>query len=549
MPPRYRLSLRGAVRLQAPDGADVTPRGAKAQAMLAILASSRGRPWNRAALQDLLWSTRGPQHGRDSLKKCLREIRLALGAEGDAVIQSSGGPVALSMDRVSVDLFEPDPEAAPGLHRPEFLEGLDVADPEFERWLQGVRTTLAATDDAQVGAAPDGMERVTQLRIALQALTARPGDTAAAALADIVINRVAVALRHYEVFQVLDLRDAPDGEAPAADFVLQTRVLSMHDSVGLSLTVRRVFDGEVVWGEQCSVDVAGLVRGTLAALVSRIVDQLSAALFRPAALGATERRIAARHAIDGMNRMFRLHAPELAAAARCFACAIDADPRGPYYAWYAFLTCFRLEDSKGSDLAELREHADAIAARALEADPANILTRSLLTHVYGFVFRDLNRADALMRPLRDLEPDLPYYHFSRAMLDFYRGDYRGARAAAARAYRTGRHGPFGYAFATACQMIELAEGNTEAAVTFGEDALNVASPAQRLYEPALRFQIAAYARQGDVPNAQRIWQRMLDQTPGLTSDALDDDAFPIPNPEARAMIRHAMREVETRDAQ
>src|SRR5438874_766937 len=66
--PELRIALIGAFRVLAPDGEDLTPRGRKARALLAILALTPTRRRSRPALQDKLWSDRGPEQGAASLR-------------------------------------------------------------------------------------------------------------------------------------------------------------------------------------------------------------------------------------------------------------------------------------------------------------------------------------------------------------------------------------------------------------------------------------------------------------------------------------------------
>src|SRR5258707_13655009 len=102
--PELRISVIGAFRVLAHDGEDLTPRGRKARALLAILALTPGRRRSRPALQDKLWSDRGPEQGAASLRQTLTEIRRALG-EGyrDCLVSDLRG-VGLAMDQVAVDL-------------------------------------------------------------------------------------------------------------------------------------------------------------------------------------------------------------------------------------------------------------------------------------------------------------------------------------------------------------------------------------------------------------------------------------------------------------
>lgn len=140
----YELELRliGPVRLLRRDGTSVTPKGRKAQGLLALLGVSAGYRQSRSAIQDKLWSDRGAEQGGASLRQELRGLRQALGELRDCLI-SEGVWVALDPARVHV-VLEPGPDdwdltGSP----PEFAAGLDIADPEFEHWIRDCRARFA----------------------------------------------------------------------------------------------------------------------------------------------------------------------------------------------------------------------------------------------------------------------------------------------------------------------------------------------------------------------------------------------------------------------
>jgi TolB-like protein len=140
--PNIRLRLAGPLRLVRCDGTEITPRSAKAQALLALLGSAPSARRSRAWLQDKLWSDRGPEQAAASLRQALAELRRALGDCRDCLIADAGW-VGLDPDRVEVQI---DPEPADfGLagEPPEFAEGLDVRDPEFEDWIRDQRLAYA----------------------------------------------------------------------------------------------------------------------------------------------------------------------------------------------------------------------------------------------------------------------------------------------------------------------------------------------------------------------------------------------------------------------
>jgi TolB-like protein len=136
------LRLVGRMRLLRADGVEITPKGRKAQGLLALLGVAPELRRHRSWLQDKLWSDRPPEQGAASLRQELAGIRRALG-EWSGCLTTDGGWVALDPARVRVRL-DPGPEdweltGAP----PEFAAGLDIADPEFEDWIRDQRSVLA----------------------------------------------------------------------------------------------------------------------------------------------------------------------------------------------------------------------------------------------------------------------------------------------------------------------------------------------------------------------------------------------------------------------
>src|SRR3954447_17220493 len=138
--PELRVCVIGAFRVLTHDGQDLTPRGRKARAVLAILALPPPRRRSRPALQDKLWSDRGPEQGAASLRQTLTEIRSAFGERyRDCLISDMRG-IGLDADRVNVDLDTADlSEFALAVEAPVLLEDIEVADREFEDWLRSHR--------------------------------------------------------------------------------------------------------------------------------------------------------------------------------------------------------------------------------------------------------------------------------------------------------------------------------------------------------------------------------------------------------------------------
>jgi DNA-binding SARP family transcriptional activator len=98
---------------------------------------------SRAWLQDKLWSDRPQEHGAASLRQCLTEIRSIL-REHPACFKTEAGWIGFDPDRVVVNSAPPDRDAGGDV---EFLEGLDIRDPEFEHWLRDQRMSYSQSLD------------------------------------------------------------------------------------------------------------------------------------------------------------------------------------------------------------------------------------------------------------------------------------------------------------------------------------------------------------------------------------------------------------------
>jgi hypothetical protein len=123
--PELRICVIGAFRVLAPDRQDLTPT----------------RRRSRFALQDKLWSDRGPEQGAASLRQTLTEIRRAFGERYRDCLVSDMRGIGLDPDRVTVDVDTADlSEFASTVEVPQLFEDLDVADEEFEHWLRNQRT-------------------------------------------------------------------------------------------------------------------------------------------------------------------------------------------------------------------------------------------------------------------------------------------------------------------------------------------------------------------------------------------------------------------------
>lgn len=146
---RIRVELFGSLKLLFPDGTQLPVRGAKQQAILAILALSPGASTTRDQLIDLLWADRFADQARQSLRQAISKIRRLLKIDGVEAFWTDRDRLGLNLDRVDIDVLtfqqlnaEPgiaSAEKAIALHNPKLVDGLVVAEAAFENWLSEQR--------------------------------------------------------------------------------------------------------------------------------------------------------------------------------------------------------------------------------------------------------------------------------------------------------------------------------------------------------------------------------------------------------------------------
>lgn len=137
MAARLRLSLLGPMRAEAANGCSVLPRMRKTRALLAVLGLAGGRPVARSHLATLLWSRRGPDQARASLRQATHELHSALGSVAQVLLRTERNQITLMKHGLWVDaLAVTDPQTAPRamleLFRGPLLEDLRGLDPALD---------------------------------------------------------------------------------------------------------------------------------------------------------------------------------------------------------------------------------------------------------------------------------------------------------------------------------------------------------------------------------------------------------------------------------
>ncbi|MGB0799319.1 MAG: AfsR/SARP family transcriptional regulator [Planktomarina sp.] len=135
-----QINLIGGFSMIAADGQDLTPRGTKARAVLAILARSADNRRPRRWIESCLWSERATDQASGSLRQTLTEIRRAMGPYGDLLVTDRE---SVSLNGISTDIDVTREECCSRLSKGQkFFEGIDPKDNAFDDWLRQERSAI-----------------------------------------------------------------------------------------------------------------------------------------------------------------------------------------------------------------------------------------------------------------------------------------------------------------------------------------------------------------------------------------------------------------------
>ena len=152
--PLWEVRLFGSFRVIGRDGAIATPNGRKARALLAYVVLADGETVPRERLCALLWSERGEDQARASLRQTLYEMRALTVGDGAPLIVDRSGvriePARLTSDRARYGSRRRRPTRrrcwrCSAIDRPNCSPISTDIDPAFDEWLAVERARR--TDD------------------------------------------------------------------------------------------------------------------------------------------------------------------------------------------------------------------------------------------------------------------------------------------------------------------------------------------------------------------------------------------------------------------
>jgi DNA-binding SARP family transcriptional activator len=522
--PELRICAIGAFRVLGHDGEDLTPRGRKARALIAILALTPTRRRSRPALQDKLWSDRGPEQGAASLRQTLTEIRRAFGERyRDCLVGDMRG-VGLDPDRVTVDLDSVDlSELARSVEPPLLLDDIDVSDDEFEDWLRNQR---AAFEQRISSSRPVAVPRASEPDVvARRSAPVRPwvrvlppsamAGESGLFLCRLVGDRIAQGL----VDQWgIDVRD--DGQGLRG---LQLRVdaLSVSRDVAVDVVLLSADGALQLWSGSAAIPLEnGFISDAprLHTLINRSIEVAAHFLNRTGS--SPEAFTAFGQAFEAVQRMFKIELAEVDRADALLASAYEADPRPVYLAWRAYARSIYAGELY--DRHDAIAEADELARSAIEADPHNATVLALTSHVYGFVLRKWAFAHELAELSVKCNPALPLAHTYLGKAKLELGEHEAGYRETCRGLELSGQVPYRHMLHTAYGLASLATGRFDEALRAAE-IVHAMAP---IFRPPRRYLVPLYLRLGQRDKARDAFEKMSLIEPSFSLEAMREQSYP-----------------------
>lgn len=537
-----KIELYGRVKVTGPEAEDLTPSGSKVIALLALVCVSGGTACSRDWLKSILWSDRSVTQAQDSLRQAIASLKKYLG-KYDNILIVGKSELAIDRSKTLIDVYD-NFSSCKLEERNLFLAGLSVKDKKFSEWMLGTRQKFKRTIADKFH--PVAEEQSSYIAIGISPIVGYGED--ALIIGQMLIANLTSALRETGAFSIYDYSGelGADCANSPPDVMLVQHITALNGEYMLSLALTCVSDRKVIWNTSCVIGSRCEAVDKISVISIHYTDQIANALNGTWLLQGSEKHNASKLLLGAVDNLFSLSGNDLNEAERALTLAIDLEPKGIYYAWYAYLMAFRFEESIGENQRELKSTTLRLVETALSKDGCNALVLGLVAHVLAFIFRDFNRAEYLLeRAIRvDSGSTLPLD--SLALLNFYKGDLSASRKAAIKVYENSLFSPYRFCFATTLCMIDTMNGDFKSAVNFGELAISMHRPDSKfVYPPTLRYLSVAQAESGNQSRAKELFQLLSCQEPDFHSTQILEPGYPMPSQSAAQFLSRSLKLIET----
>jgi TolB-like protein/Flp pilus assembly protein TadD len=511
-----RLSIFGTFRVADASGKEIPVKSRKSRALLAYLALPPGKPRSREQIMALLWSDRGDQQARSSLRQALSGLRRELGEERLSALRITDEALTLDPEQV---LVEP---ASPG---DVLLDGLHLNDPAFDEWLRDER--LRHEGGSEPDPLPPGLSLPDKPSIAVLPFTNMSGDPEQEYFSDGITEDIITELSRFRSLFVIARNSSFTFKGQAVDlsevakrlgvrYILEGSVRRAANRVRITAQLIEAANQNHLWSERYDgqlEDIFSLQDDISERVVWALVGHLEQAETIKAKRSGTVDPTAYDVMLRAFDQLVRYTPDDTAEAIRLMESVVATTPKSGM-ALSRLAAAYQLKYWWTGDL-EWTRRAEEAANAALELGDNEESTEALLAYCAA-IRGDFARAERHMERALANNPHnrhTMYYHMS---IQNIRGHPEAALEVAKRLRRLDPINPTyideeeGYAF-------YLAGRYEESIVAFERSMPNH-------FHEAHACLAAAYGQVGDKQSAQRAWGRCVALRPGYTLKSFADEA-------------------------
>lgn len=492
--------------------------GAKHKALFAILATAPNGRATRTHLQQMLWGTTSYDGGQQSLRRALSDIKRALGdAAFDELIAPTNAEIKLDMTKVRM-------AGQPG--RGEFLQGLDIREPAYERWRDQIRSN------------PDqifslyGPTHATPEQAVLPAVSILPfrvafGDETHTALGDYLAEQICRSLSRSRLIAVISHMSARNLASPSfdleavremlkVDYVLSGSVRALGDQINLDVDFLDARSGRILFTRSFSNTMAGFISGD-SGTEQETVAAIGRSIASEAVQHTSKRRlkdIADHHLLmAGVAKLHQLRFSSFVESRKLLEEAINRAPQtAEAHAWLAdwYVKCV-FNGWTTDRLKDVQQAKDA-TARALDIDPENAFCLTMDGTVNNTLIQRPDTARQRFEQALSMNPNESMCYLQKGVLHAFNDESTEALTSVAKANRLSPVDPFGYFYHSMTATAYLSAELWDEALEFADQSLQF----NDRHTSTLRVKITALYRMGRLEEAQKALDLLMRREPDFS---------------------------------
>lgn len=511
------VNLFGACSVEAVAPNRFAITGTKHKALIALLATAPFGRRTRAYLQETLWGAACYDTGRQSLRRALADIKQIMGPAYSEVFSSSNLELTIDLTRIR---FKGHLQA--GL----FLEGIEIREPLFNDWLQGIRS-----NPGQLAGLFSLTDRphISRILPAIAVLPLRAiGDGGTdSVLGDWIAEELSRTLSRSRLFDVISHLSCRQLDSNGVDMSVVRNLLKADFCVSGSLRRARteiVLDadlldarsGRILWTRQFLqphdffLDHSGEALAAIIASISGAIadDALSHVLGR-APPDIDDHRLL----IAGVGLMHRATLRQFVRSRELLEEAARRAPDSPeVHAWLGKWCVLSVFNGWSTDIGQDTRQALNYAARGLDLSPDNAFCLTIDGFAHSNLLRRLDIAEQRYNAALAANPNASLTWLLKGALHAFRDESASAISATARARRLSPLDPFGYFYDSLDATARLANGDYASALDLADKSLAVNDRHLSTY----RAKIIALYGLGRLPEARNVATELLRRQPDLT---------------------------------